>query len=221
MALFNIRTITTLAGLIVLANACGPKQIPKNFDLGKFNKNRYTNTFFNLSLDVPKNWYIQTQDETDSLMRQGYTNSLKENEKAIQKRMEDAKKTSATLFTAFRYKPGTNLVYNTNIIMLVEHIGTNLFVSSGKEYLEASKAQLRANNINCTFLDQHYPVIKLGNRDFYLMRIKMVHENSVVFQNYYADIINGYAVIIITSWDPESQTQDLQSFLGSIRFDKN
>lgn len=221
MAQFNIRTLSAVAMVIVVAGACGPKQIPKNFDLGKFNKNRYTNAYFNLSLDIPKNWFIKSQDENDSLMRKGFKTSLGDNEKEIQKKMEEVKNTSATLFTAFKYEPGTNLVYNTNVMLLVEHIGTNLLVSSGKDYLDASKAQLKANNIKCTFLDQHYPTIKLGDRDFSMMRLKIANDNSVIFQNYYVDIINGYAVIFITSWDTTAQTNELQSFLGSIRFGKN
>src|SRR4051812_32072429 len=123
--------LTTLTA----CNKSTPITEVEGFDYGRVRNDKYTNTFFNIEMNVPKGWSIQDDTQRKEIMKQGGEEVFKDDDK-MKKVLKASEITTANLFMAFAKKPGTNVEYNSNILLLAENIEQYPGLKSGDKYLE-------------------------------------------------------------------------------------
>lgn len=186
------------------------------FDYGRVVDNKYTNSYFDFELAIPKNWVVVTNSELDDLQEES-TEIFTESDSSFKKMVNATKVSSANLLTVFQYKIGTSTHYNPCISMLVENVAKSSSMKSGSDYLQTVKLLMTKSGIAYNLENSQIKKEIIDSIEFYKFAVEVKVKNIKPKQYYYTTIIKGFAVSIIISYINESQEKDLLNAIKSLR----
>ncbi len=209
-----------LFGLLLLVAACNNKKaIPEEFDYGKVENHVYRNTYFDFRVSLPEAWAVKSQAEMDALQKQGHDLIAGDNS-SLKKTIKAAEVNTATLLMTSKY-PGQDQADNPNFIAVAERLSSLAKaannIENGKDYLEATKKLMAQSAMK---FEQEGDIVKsdLAGKEFYKMTMKLDAGFVVVHQDYYATILNDFALAFISTYVSDPSKEELQGILNSIKF---
>jgi hypothetical protein len=212
--------IKTLALFIAVAltgcNKAKPIEEEKGFDYGSVKDGLYTNNFFDIQVDVPKDWKVQSQEQSEAMMKQGAEAVAGDN-----KRMKAALKASevntASLLTVFQHDPGAAVEYNPNFMLVAENLKAFPGIKTGKEYLFQTRKILSTAQVNYTYMDEDFKKEDINGIEFYVMNVRIDIGGGTVQQSYLATVKDGFALGFIYSWHNDEEKAKLEKIKNSIK----
>lgn len=204
-------------------SACKKEPTPANikeiegFDYGRMRNNTYINTFFNIKMDVPKDWQIQDDAQKKELMDAGRDAVLKnKNDEKVKAAIKASEVTSANLFTAFAPIQDT-VPFNHNLIILAENVGQFAFEVTPEVYLANANKTLRSSGLDIIQMDNSYTKKTLNGKDFYEMNIVNHVQGLNIHQSYLVTIEKGFALGFIYSYLDDTQKAEIEKVINTLR----
>ncbi|MNO34535.1 hypothetical protein D3C76_245720 [compost metagenome] len=198
--------------MLVMVTACGGKD--KEVSLGVTESGSYTNDYFGLSLNFPKEWVYQDADQMMKLMEAGQEVVAGDNE-AKNKMLDLAKTKTLNLLMASEF-PLDSGKTGPSAIAVAEKVSMLQGIKNGKDYLESSKKLMVDTKLPYEFED--IKTVKVGGKDMDLMKTSINTGNGVVNQEYYSTIIDGYALNFILTYVDEKSKAETDKILESVSF---
>ncbi|WP_256700747.1 hypothetical protein [Paenibacillus sp. P46E] len=198
--------------MLMMVTACGGKD--KEVSLGVTESGTYTNDYFGLSLNFPKEWVFQNADQMMKLMEAGQEVVAGGNE-AKNKMLDLAKTKTLNLLMASEF-PLDSGKSGPSAIAVAEKVSMLQGIKTGKDYLESSKKLMTDSKLPYEFED--IKTVKVGGKDMDLMKASINTGAAVVTQEYYSTIIDGYAFNLILSYVDEKSKAETDKILESVSF---
>ncbi|MHA3787196.1 hypothetical protein ACX0HA_03230 [Flavobacterium hauense] len=187
----------------------------EGFDYGRVRNNTYTNTFFNVKMDVPKGWQVQDEKQKEELMQQGRDAALTDDTKK-NAAIKASEITTANLFTAFAHEPNT-VPFNHNLIMIAENVGQYSFAVTPEVYLNKLNKGLSSGTMNIVQIDNSFRKKTLNGMDFYQMNLVTYLEDMRISQTYLITIEKGFAFGFIYTYADDAQKSEIEKAINSLR----
>lgn len=188
------------------------------FDYGNIDGRTYSNQFFHCKLTVPEHWHVQTKTQNEELMQKGAEIVAGDNEH-LKEVLDENLIRVANLLSVFKYKVGSNLSFNANIVMIAENIKLAPSIKNGKDYLKESKKLLEKSELKYDYVSDEMELLNLGGKSFYAMHANKKIESSQINQIYFASIIRGFALTFVITYQNETDQEILSNILNSLEFD--
>jgi len=211
----NLKPLVLCFLAVVLVSCKGGK--PENFDYGKVVDHTYSNEYFGMSIDLPVEWYVQTQAELEDMAKAGA--ELLGDDMVTKAKLKASEVNTANLLSVFEFDPKTNVGnFNSNLIIIAENIAMAVGVNSGEDYLKATKKILQQTQLNYSFGDDSTGTKTFGGQEFAYMEAVLNHQGVEVKQRYYSTVSNDFSFNVIISYMDEEQKESLIDILESIDF---
>ncbi len=183
--------------------------------LGEINDNTYTNDFFNMKIDIPKDWYLATKEEMDQLTNMG-NQAISGDDKKLEKQLDLAKLKTLNLLFIFKHPLNYNEGVNPNFMCIAENLGlAGASVKTGKNYLDSAKTLMQQAGLPYTFSE--YGKESIGGKEFTTMDATINLGDLVITQRYHTAIIEGYALNFILSYTTEEEYSQLKNTLNTVK----
>ena len=211
-----MNTLKNLIGIILISiilNSCGQKEKPDNFDYGKVIDNVYTNTYFNLTMDIPIDWVILDQKQRKVL--------LEENSNSEDKTTKASEISEANLLNVFQYNLGAAVDFNPSIMVFTENNNSKSeIVITGAEYLKNAKKFLMQTQLQYEYISESIEMETINKIDFYKIEAHTLTAGDSIKQRYYATVINGFSLFFLITYTTEEQEAILLNAIHSITMKK-
>ncbi|WP_375560097.1 hypothetical protein ACE193_20625 [Bernardetia sp. OM2101] len=187
------------------------------FDYGEVKNGKYTNSYFGLQIDIPKDWAVQSKEQIELVRNLGKEVVAGDNEmmKAIIKASEV---NSATLLQVFQYELGTPVDYNSNFTIVVENVKLFPAIKTGEDYLKNVSKLLRQSQVKYNHIDEEFEKVTFSGQEFYLMNTNVEYADKSIRQKYYSTILKGFSVGIVASYITPEQEKELDNVMESLKF---
>jgi hypothetical protein len=195
------------------------KKASDEIDFGTINNSVYHNNFFGLNVPLPKEWSLQDQTEQRRLMKAG-AKLVSGDDKNMEAMVKASELQSVNLFAIFEHPVGSPVPYNPSVISIAESVQHAPGIKSGRDYHYQAKKVLEGGQLEVSFPKDIYTQ-QLGGVDFDVMETQIKARGLVIRQKYYATIIKGYALCMVTSFTSDEEDASLQKILTGLSFDQN
>jgi hypothetical protein len=203
--------------LCLISFAGCKKKASQEIDSGTIENSVYRNRYFGLTVTIPKNWSIQSEESNKELSEMGTKMVAGEN-KNLERTLNAAnEKQSLFLFSAFQHPLGTPVIYNTNISCVAEKVSHMPGIRRGSDYLFHARKILEMSKLEISF-GEKITTENLGGIEFDVMSVVFPFGELALNQKYYAAVIKGYAVSFIISYVNEEGESSLQKILQTVKF---
>ena len=189
----------------------------QGFDYGRFNNGHYHNSFFELDMDLPSQWVLQSQTQTEHIMKSGEA-IIAGNDQNMQAAIKEIDVASANLVTVFQYELGAAVNYNPNLMLLAENLKHAEGVKNGADYLFHSRKLLMQSALKFEHVDDSFDRILINGKEFYTMHVSLNYMGLEIKQIYYSTIQSNFSLSLILSYVTEEQKSELMKSLNSMRF---
>lgn len=190
---------------------------PDNFDYGTIEDNTYTNSFFEMSMNLPEGWAVQSAEAIKQMTEIG-SDAIAGDDAIMKAKLKVSEINSANLMSIFRHEVGTPLeVFNANVTLIAENLVLAPGVKEGSDYLAHTKTALLQTGMNYT-IDDDFGTETFGRQSFDYMDATLSTQGMSVQQRYYSTIINGFSLTAIISYGSEEQKEMLIDVLASMNF---
>ena len=186
-------------------------------DIGTLKGNTYKNSYFGLTMTIPSGWHPQDDATRMRMMAQG-SRILAGDDEALRKKLESATLRTINLFAIFKHPLGTAVDFNHNVAGVAEYLPGSASSLTGKEYLQHTKRLLQNGRLPYSFPDNQYRRINIGGRTFYTMRSQLQIRGMLIYQDYYATVMKGHAIGLVTSYTNNKQRREVTSLIHRISF---
>ena len=204
--------------ILVLALLAGcEKKASEEIDFGTVTDSVYHNNYFGLNVPFPKDWSVQDQSEQQRLAKIG-GKLISGDDKTLQAEMKMGELRTVNLFAVFQHPPGSPVDFNPSVLSVAENVRHAPGVKTGKDYHFHAKKVLEAGALDISFPRDIYTE-KVGGVDFDVMEAQIHARGIVVKQKYYATIMKGYALCLVTSFVSDEQDASLKKILSGVTFD--
>ena len=190
------------------------KEVKSEIGYGDVSKGKYTNDYFGLTVKFPENWYVQ-DNAAKKQMQKAAEEFVGENDK-YKKMVELSDIRSLNLLTVMKHPLGKPVNFNPNFICMAEKVSDVPQVKSGKDYIEATKQNLKMAGIKIEFGKEY--VTTVGGVKFDTVDLLMKQGPFPVDQTYYAAKIKDYALCFILSFDSKEAKAELDKILAGVNF---
>lgn len=186
---------------------------------GAFKGETYTNDFFGLSLNVPKDWHIASKDEIQKAYRVGQE-LVGSDDQVIEKTLKLDQQKTLYLFLANEYPLDHTGSFNSNAGLTCENLSiTGLKVKNAKEYMLAAIKGLdqNASNLQMGEVDEQ----KIGNTKVAMVYCELELQGIKLRQRFVAAIKNHYAIMLTLTYPRDASVEkldELQDIVASIKF---
>jgi hypothetical protein len=193
--------------------------IPKDFDYGKIENNRYTNSYFDMAMNVPVGWRVQSKEQAEKIMKKGEEMVAGDNEnlKAI---MRASDVNTANLLVVFKHEVGAAVDYNPIYMLVAENLKNTPGVKTGGDYLFHASKLLKQGQMQYDSMDSEFGQTTINGVDFYVMNAMVKYMGLTVRQKFYSTIMNGFALNAIISYSNRADELELTEAIESIQFKK-
>lgn len=219
------RLLAVLVALLLLASlaGCAPA---KSVSTGAFDKNTYSNDFFNMTFQVPDGWSIASKEEMAQIFKVS-EEMLGSDNKDAEKAMKLAEQ--KTLYLAYASKHPKDYAdgINANINLTCENLGiAGLVVKDSKDYAKAAQVQLAkafegSSDYSYSFGDIKSKTINGVEFSALDATLSMPAGDGSTFQlpqRLYCTIKNNYALLFTLTWDEDADGAELESIVDTIQF---
>ena len=190
-------------------------------DRGITHEGMYSNPALGFSFKYPKDWVVHGE-ATNKHIRELGKEKVAESGALSKPSLEVALNNTYHLLTVFRHAVGTpGITFNPGILVIAEKVAHAPGITNGKDYLLNVRALLRKAGVQ-VLLEEPMENRFAGSQFF---RDDYVMENNGVrvVQAYFANIVNGYALVFIflgpdqTSVDEMSKAMETFALTPPIR----
>lgn len=176
----------------------------------------YSNDYFNMSIKVPENWFVQSNAEQKELMELGGDLISGDNDN-LKNILKEAEKNTVNLFSFFKYEQGAPVPFNPSIIAVAERVVGMPGIKRGSDYLFHVKKILNAGQMKYEFPNKVYSKSYSGV-SFDVMPAEIIVGNTTVLQQFYATKSKDYVLSFVISYANQAQIDELHSIIGDLRF---
>jgi hypothetical protein len=202
--------------VLTLVLAGCEKKASDEIDFGTINNSIYKNNYFGMTVTLPSDWSIQSQEVQKRNLNTG-EKILAGDDKNLGAVMKVSELKVVNLFSASKYPKGSPVPYNPSIISLAENVRDLPGIKRGSDYHFHAKQLLQSGSLDVSFPKDIYTQ-SLGGIDFDIMEAEIHVRGIVVRQKYYATIMKGYAVSIIISFTTDEDEASLQKIVDTLKF---
>ena len=198
-----------------LFSGCG-QDVSEEIGYGELKGRAYTNPYFNMSVEFPDDWIIQSESYNKDLMEQGADLVAGDNEE-LKTVVKAAEKLSLPLFSVFKYEPGTPVEFNPNIICVAENVKNTPGIKTGADYFFHVKRLLKQSTLNYSF-PKEYVNKNISGRSFDIMPLTINALGTVAKQDYYSCRIKDYVISFILSYQNDKEKKELLGIVSTMSF---
>jgi hypothetical protein len=202
----------------LLFSACSNKQgKPDDFDYGKVEKDKYTNTYFQMEMDIPKGWTVQSKEQLEDISKKGIDLTAGDN-KEMKAALKASEINSANLLAVFKHEVGSALEFNPNFMVVAENLKSAPSIKNGGDYLTQTRKLLEQSQMKYDSISETYEKTTIGGQEFYVMSAHISYMEMSISQVYYSTIRNGFCLSAIISYSGEEQKAELEQAVRSMKF---
>ena len=191
---------------------------PKEIGYGVIENGIYKNEYFNMSIEVPEKWDVQSQAANKELMDRG-AELIAGDDDNFKKMIKLSQKQSVTLFVFFKHEKGAPVPFNPNIILVAEKMSHMPGVKRGSDYLYHVRKLFESGKMEYEFPHEIYTKV-ISDISFDVMPAVLQVGNLTVTQDYYATRINDYVLSFILSSTTNLEQDELDKILNKLHFSK-
>jgi len=211
-------TISFLLILILMIN-CSNSSEPKDFDYGKIENDRYTNSYFDLELNLPSHWIVQTKEQTENLTKIGKDLVAGDN-KNMRAAFNASEINTANLLTVFQYEVGSAVDFNPGFMLMAENLKAFPGIKTGSDYLFQVRRAMKQSQFQYDSIDDEFKKIIIDNQEYYLMNTSVSYAGYTIRQEYYSTLQDGFCISAIISYNDDEQKSVLKKVINSMKFKK-
>jgi len=191
---------------------CSALNSGKTLDQGTMEGNVYKNEYFGMSVIVPEEWTIASEEEIEELTKSG-NEMIAGDDESKKKMLEKAELRTVYLLSATSEEQGI-----ASFMAMAEKLSFLQNVKDGKAYLEAVKENLITliEEIPYEFKDIY--TVEIGGKEFYALETTIDGGIIKLQQTYYARVENKYALAFITTSMNEANDEAMQGIIDSVEF---
>lgn len=182
---------------------------------GEIENGIYKNEYFNMSIEVPKGWAVQSKAALTQLSDRG-GELIAGDDKNLRAVLKESEKQSVHLFAFFKYEQGTPVDFNPSIIAVAENVAYMPGIKSGSDYLYHVKKLLQAGRLKYSFPKEIYTK-EISGISFDVMPAEIAVTDKVIYQNYYAARIKDYALGFVLSYSSEAEINELNQIVDQLK----
>lgn len=215
-----------MAALLVLSVGCSsstktsapekPKK-PDVLDAGIVTGSVYRNEYFGLTIVIPDNWDVQSEETKKELQEIG-KNAMANGDEAKKAAMDRAADRSASLLFASKYPMGTPDKTNANYGAAAEKVSAFPGIKTGKDYLVQVRQLMQGSTVKCTFKEIYSE--KIDGVDFDVLECSIDVQGTTVKQKYYTAIMREYALLINITYVAPEDADVLNKAVKAVKIDK-
>jgi len=182
----------------------------KGFDYGRIRNEKYSNTFFNLEMNVPKNWHPQNKEEIKELTNEG-RKIVAGGNKNTEARIKASEINTASLLVVFKYDEEDDVMdYNSNFMLIAENVKNISTKITAEQYLNHAIALIKRSSLTITEFEKEFEKRTINGINFYQTTITIDVEGVPVYQTYLVTIENNFALSLVYSYLNEEQKNELE-----------
>lgn len=201
--------------VIITLSACGGKK-EEAINFGQYSQGVYTNTYFNIRVPLPQEWYVMDDESRIKLMKQG-SKIVSGDNKNLKALMSAADMQSMNMLTAYAHPPGTAVETNPSIIIIAEKIGHMPGIKRGSDYHFHTKKLMEQSALSVTFPAEIYEA-SIGGVAFDVLDIDYNLPQGSNFQRQYCTTMKNYALLVIITFQNDEGQSRLEDILAGIEF---
>lgn len=194
-----MRKILFIAAVISVMTGCGGRQ--KEFMRGEVIDGLYRNDFFGFTMDIPEGMYVMSRTAMDSLSTKAGSG------------MDDraAGRSDLLLFISAREPFAADSLFNYNITITSESLSGIPEIKTTEQYISHV-----VNALHGVADDMPVGRTLLGNREF----MKVSIPSETISQDIYTCLHDGYALVVVGSYDGAQQREAVERILTTIVFEE-
>ncbi len=213
---FKLKIYFALFSLLLFSvYSCSSSSNTEGFNI---ESGKYQNSEFGFEIDVPKDWYVRSQQELDSMR----ITMKEETIKRYPKRKEIFKNTDVTikyLLHTNKYNPSSDIFHSPMIAIIAENIEDAPDIKKGDDYLYYVD-KMRQTTGGAELMESKFTLKKFSNNEFYYAKGSEDYIDFTVYQRHYVTIIDKFALGIFVRYFSEEQQKEIEEILESIKFEK-
>ncbi len=197
----------------------------KKLDLGKNEGDTYKNDYFGLSVKLPKDWKVSSDEEKKQVLDMG-KQVVAGDDKTKQAQVELAEKKSVYLLMLSKVVKtdialGSDYKFDSgNFMVMAEKLSFLQGINKGSDYLDYVKKGLQDMKTQMPYkLDKPIYSEKIGGKEFAVLDAVLDNEGFKLTQKYYAYVMKGYALVFISTSTSEENSKIIQDMLDSVKFE--
>ena len=217
-----MKKISNWIGAILILSlfySCASKSKPDTFDYGSVNDNVYKNSFFKCNITLPKDWVVQSKEQTELLANVG-KNLVAGEDKKLESIIKASEVNTANLLSVFQYELGAAVKYNPNIMIIAENVKNVPGIKKGSDYLFQARNLMKQSQFQYDYLSEDFEEKTINSKKFYKMDAHMGYMGLEIKQIYFSTIINEFSFIVIVSYINDDQKKILLESINSLTFEK-
>jgi hypothetical protein len=194
---------------------CTAQENQMGFDFGNIEENIYTNSFFNLTMTLPADWKLQSQQQTENLMKEGRKLVAGE-DRNLENAIRATEINTANLIVLYQYELGTAVGYNPSLMLVAENLKFAPGVKTGADYLFHARKLLSQAQIQYDHLDEEFERVDINGQIFYLMNTHIDYLGYEIKQKYYSTILQGFSLNMIITYVSDDQKSELEQSIYTL-----
>lgn len=210
-----IKIITLIFSLSFMLTGCD-KKVSNEIGYGDIKAGLYQNNYFNMSIQLPESWVVQSQAAQEKMMQKG-VKLISQGDENSEKMLEEINKQTLNLFSVFKFEQGTPVAFNPSIIAVAERVADKPGVKRGSDYHYHVKRFLEGSPLKYKFPKKIYSE-ELSGVSFDVMPATITGVGVMVQQDYYATRTKDYMLSFILSYSTEAEKKQLVKIIGTLAF---
>lgn len=203
----------------ILISSCLSTGHPEDFDYGSVSDNIYTNDYFRLTVNLPDNWDVQSQEQMEKMANIGKELVAGDDQK-MKAVLKASEINNANLLAAFQYEIGTAVDYNPNFMIVAENIRLSPGIKTGSDYLYHSRKIMKQSQAQFDYISESFESELIGGIEFYKMDAILNFMGLEIKQRYYSTVLREFSLNVIISFMNEDQERVLLESINSMKFEK-
>ena len=184
---------------------------------GEIVDNVYKNAYFNMSVEIPEDWAVQSNATLRALSSQG-KELIAGEDKNLNAILSESEKQTVNLFGFAEHELGTPVDFNANIMAVAERVSLAPGIKRGSDYLFHVKNILNAGQLEYSFSGE-VSSVNLSGVTFDILQAQLKAGTLIVNQTFYAARFDEYVLGFVLSYTSDEQFKKLDSILQKVSFD--
>lgn len=207
---------TTFIVTVLLLAACQSKAHKSEFSYGAYENGKYINKFLGITLDIPNDWYVYSEEEILKVM--GLVENDVDLNDAGRENIKKNKVRSADLFMAQKYDPYEfDAIVNPSFMINVERVDDIKFIRNASDYAKLARKNMQAMTKSPVIFENE-ATVELGGNQFERHTIMKSEAGYDYETTQFCQIMNGYAVIFTLTYADEYDRKELIRCLSSLNY---
>jgi len=181
------------------------------FDLGRVEYGVYKNDYFDFQIMLPYGWDVRLPRQVDNTSNDGTTGDS-------ETIMDAYEVSTANLLEVFQYIAGTELEFNSSIMIGAENIMDAPEIQNGKDFLLLVYDLIGQGEIEYDYVSDEIAYQSINGKDFYKMVTRATYNGYEVEQHYFSTVSNGFSFYVVVSFNTGAQKEILLRAVNTMVF---